>query len=398
MEKNQIIFAKLLWILVFFVFFIGSLVAAAQESSQNEDLVSEDEMIYKKILLLDLYNISGEEDYDYLSQTIADIIHTKMDLSAQFDLVDRDSHRHYWSSFAPEQLYNAVKAAEIGSALSTDSIIIGKYLVSGDTIVLFIQAIDVETGRVQASYSGQGPANDIELFDTLDMQAQKISDKLQEILPPIPAREVRQIVEREEIIYEDRIIYNEGEVAIPSLQEAMNIGEVEYENEFLPSDKNPYEYLEDQKPNLWLTSIFSLPPFGAFGIPHYIWGDYIWGSIFLSSTIAGGLIMFSPFMAGADIDKETWAPLTILGGASIIGMNIIWSMILGFIVPFDMIDEIEVNKKRTQVYLEANPEEREQWPDMEEPQIDIGLQGLWFSPVCFNANDIGFYGGLTLRY
>lgn len=398
MEKKQIVFPKLLWILFFIIFLNGSLVATGQEASHNEAIISDEEMIYKKILLLDLYNISGEEDYDYLSQTIADIIHTKMDLSEQFDLIDRDSHRHYWTSFTPEQLYNSVTAVEIGKTLSTDSIIIGKYLVSGETIILFIQAIDVKTGRVQASYTGQGPSNDIELFETLDIQAQKISNKLQEVLPPIPAREVSQIVEREEIIYEDRIIYHEGEVAIASLQEAMGLSEEEYKNEFLPSDKNPYEYLEDQKPNLWLTSIFSLPPFGAFGIPHYIWGDYVWGSIFLSSTIAGGLIMFSPFMAGADINEETWAPLTILGGASIIGMNILWSMILGFIVPFDMIDETEVNKKRTQVYLEANPQEREQWPNMEEPQIDIGLQGLWISPVCFNPNDIGFYGGFTLRY
>lgn len=182
-------------LLVFSLLFFIVLVSLDGYSQTEEENVSSGELINRTVILLDFINAVGEEDYEYLSQSIPDSIRSALIQTEKFNL---DTPREAVLDTAqdlgiPESnFFNSMDAVRIAEAMDADVVVIGKYQVLNEQLKVVTHALDLESnGRIAASSDVDGSLEGIHIFDVIDKAAEDLATKMVEALPPIPQRVIR---------------------------------------------------------------------------------------------------------------------------------------------------------------------------------------------------------------
>lgn len=119
---------------------------------------------------------------------------------------------------------DAVRLAFQGSALDTpavikaaraigaDVVVVGFYVIEGNTIFIGVRAIDTKSEAVAISTEESGAAG-FEVFDTIDMIAADVARRIQQALKPVQKADV--VIEREDVRVETTVVEEIVELGTP---------------------------------------------------------------------------------------------------------------------------------------------------------------------------------------
>lgn len=157
--------------------------------SQAKETYKSAKKINRRVLILDFYNVNQNENYAYLSNSIADAFQDPLDKTKIFELLKRS----LWSQmltkgkFVKRDAYNEDRAVAAGKAVQADVVLTGSFSVVKDFIKMTAKAIEVSSGRVMVNRSRTSRLTG-NIFNAIDLLAKDMAARMKNKLPPLEQR------------------------------------------------------------------------------------------------------------------------------------------------------------------------------------------------------------------
>ena len=133
------------------------------------------------IAVVNFENTSGSPSLDYFNKTISEHIHTYLQATGRFNLVERGrleeaSLRELNLSLT--DIVDAITAAELGKIVGAKLTIIGSFTKAGDVLQINARLVEVETAKAIPGAAVQERGRENELFNLLD----RLSEALKKVI------------------------------------------------------------------------------------------------------------------------------------------------------------------------------------------------------------------------
>lgn len=148
----------------------------------------------RRVLIMDFHSPQAKKNLEYLQVSIPEAFIGPLQKANTFELQSRDLATEY-SKLRPDksQALSDAEAIQLGKATSSEVVLTGNYVLTGDELVIQAKAIDVMSGRVSVSESIKTRVNN-SLFDKINALAQKMSDAMAKELPPLTERRLQSVM------------------------------------------------------------------------------------------------------------------------------------------------------------------------------------------------------------
>jgi TolB-like protein len=142
-----------------------------------------------KVAAVDFANMSGRVEFDRLGQIIPEVISTNWAESGRLELVERGRLQDALQEMqlGLSGVVEAQSAAELGRAVGADAILVGSFILFGETIRITARLIDVQTGKVITGRSVDGSAPGGNLGGDVIRKMDELSRLMEESLVGEPA-------------------------------------------------------------------------------------------------------------------------------------------------------------------------------------------------------------------
>lgn len=136
------------------------------------------------------------KEYEYLEVSIPEALIEPLNDTGKFEVLNRSTWNKLSGAakLSAAELFDEEKAAALGAAADADVVVIGKFVVQGNTLQIQIKAVEVSSKRAMVSRSDNA-LTDSSMFTTIATLTNKVSKDMAKRLPPLPQR----------VIYQDRI-------------------------------------------------------------------------------------------------------------------------------------------------------------------------------------------------
>ena len=164
------------------------LFSASTPPKNPENLVS------RKVLLLDFVNAQNSADYSYLESSLPDSLQDPLSRTMSFELLNRT----IWSKlvkdgkYKKQDAYNKDIAIEAGKEARADVVVIGRFAAFDNQLQVFVKAIELSSGRTMLGRVAIIKLENNVLHSINDL-SEDISLSMKEKLPPLP----RQVIAME---------------------------------------------------------------------------------------------------------------------------------------------------------------------------------------------------------
>ncbi len=144
------------------------------------------------IAIVDFKNTSQNSRLNYLEQTIPEAISTTMAISGRLEIVERSRLEAALREMEMNMLgiVDEETAAELGRAVGATTIMVGSFVSISGFVRINARLIDVQTARILAAESVQGPEAGEGLFKLMDQMAEAMERQLTgtpvAVAPPQP--------------------------------------------------------------------------------------------------------------------------------------------------------------------------------------------------------------------
>jgi TolB-like protein len=166
----------------------------------SSTLFSQDQLVQRRVLLVDFANLQSKADFEYLQISIPEAMLTALSDTKNFDLLPADS----WSNlvergdFAAKDNRSDQKTRNAGLSQGADVVVIGSFATIDQDLKITARALEVESGRVIVSKSVLAKT-DGSMFGSIDQLSADLAKEMKQKLPPLPPREII----REKKVYKD---------------------------------------------------------------------------------------------------------------------------------------------------------------------------------------------------
>ncbi len=186
---------------------------------------NDDKTISRTILIMPIYNLKSSTEYDYLTGVIRDTIRAKLDQKNLFNFIDFSEidQSIKKSKIKNSDFIDPKKTTEIALTFGADVIVLTKYAIEGENIIIISQAYDMLYQKISVVSSKTGSTG-IEIFNNIENLTNDMANKM--------AGEFKKI---ERVVLEDLILKQYGQHRLKVFQDAQNIEQekpVEKEIEF----------------------------------------------------------------------------------------------------------------------------------------------------------------------
>ena len=163
-----------------------------------QDAARGDQLINRRVLILDFINVSNASEYSYLEGSIPETFLDPLSRTKSFELLLRTTWAKYvmQQRFNREDAYKEETAIEVGKLAGADVVVIGQFVAATDHVQFFAKAIEVSSGRVMVAHNSAAPL-DNDLFNAIENMANQLSTEMKNKMPPLPQK----------VIIEQRIKY-----------------------------------------------------------------------------------------------------------------------------------------------------------------------------------------------
>ncbi len=186
-----------------------------KESEENHPADANKARKYnRRVMLMVFINESHDKDKEYLGLSVADAFSPPLIKTGNFIILNRNSVARYMKTMGipHDDVYKAENATRLGKAIGADVIVVGKFVNSGDAVVIEAKAVDVQAGLVSVEDSEQIKTN-TSMFNSINRLAERMSGPMAEKMkplevPPPPAEVVlteEQVVEEVKKIEEKKV-------------------------------------------------------------------------------------------------------------------------------------------------------------------------------------------------
>lgn len=151
--------------------------------SQKED---DEALIKRAVLILPFNNENDIENYNYLADTLLDTLKSQLLSMQQFNFpapIDVDAKINAMQ-LTLEELIKHENAKKLAVDLEADVIVIGKYIIIDESIMVSIQAIDIFTNRVVAGVTKKGNLG-IDIFRIIEESTNELADIMEQKFPEV---------------------------------------------------------------------------------------------------------------------------------------------------------------------------------------------------------------------
>ena len=145
-----------------------------------------------KVAVMDFENQTQRPEFDPLSKAIPEVVSTNWAESGRIEMVERsrlqDALREMQLGLAG--VVETQSASQLGRAVGANAILVGSYLLFGETIRITARLIDVEKGTVITGKSVDGTAPGGKLGSDVLRQMDELSKQMEAKLTGAPAPQV----------------------------------------------------------------------------------------------------------------------------------------------------------------------------------------------------------------
>jgi hypothetical protein len=159
--------------LVIFTFFC----TLAAGSTGNEG-------IKQKVVFLPIHNLTGNDEYAYLSSTIYNIIRYNFKNQSTLDLIDDENTPKFYQFFDINAMDMETIAKVIYKNFQAETCITGEYYIDREKLFISIKVMDVTSLRIKRGFVETLPA-DSEMKPSLEKMGQRIAVIVAQDLPPL---------------------------------------------------------------------------------------------------------------------------------------------------------------------------------------------------------------------
>jgi len=138
-----------------------------------------------RVAIIDIKNLSGSANYDYLEASITDAIKERLKEKFAFSAMSRER----WQSLASESFFlfekeHATKSFALGIGLMgrQDLVVGGSFTIEKQKIITTVHLISAKEKKVIKEFSVTGPA-DARIFDSVNTIADRVADEAKSVLP-----------------------------------------------------------------------------------------------------------------------------------------------------------------------------------------------------------------------
>lgn len=186
------------------LYFVATILISSSTLKAEDAKKQENEMVKRKVIILNFVNQNYIKKYDYLSQTIPDSMNTALSKTKMFTILRRDVWKKAMQKqkIKEDELNSEDKAIELAKLSGADVVVMGSYVVIGDNIKINSYAIDVISGQQKVARSARGSTG-VEIFDVIDTVCLGMANEMKKELPPMKQRIIikKEVVEKK--IYVD---------------------------------------------------------------------------------------------------------------------------------------------------------------------------------------------------
>ena len=166
--------------------------------------------INRTIMVMPIYNLKSNSEYDYLTDVIRDTIRAKLDQKNLFNFIDFSEidQSIKKNKLKDSDYIDAKKSTEIALSFGADVIVLTKYAIEGENILIISQAYDMlyqETSVVSSVTGSTG----IEIFNNIEKLTDDMADKM--------AGKFKKI---ERVVLEKLILKQYGQQRLKAFQDA----------------------------------------------------------------------------------------------------------------------------------------------------------------------------------
>ncbi len=162
------------------IFFLLIIFGYSIFCAENEKQKAVKEVLVKRtIVIMPFLNKNKVDKFGYISETLRDVLKAKIIETKIFNLIsfsDTDEKIKH-SGFNNETVLEEVNAKAIAQKLKADLVIIGKYVIIENTIMIQLNAIDVFTGVTAISIIVNGDTG-LDLFKLIDESTVNMTNEL----------------------------------------------------------------------------------------------------------------------------------------------------------------------------------------------------------------------------
>ena len=169
--------------------------------------------INRTVLIMPVYNLKDNAEYNYLTGVIRDTIRAKLDQKNLFNFIDFDETDQSIknSRLKKSDYINPKKSTEIALNFGADVIVLTKYVIESENILIISQAYDMLSQETSVISSVTGSTG-IEIFNNIEKLTDDMADKM--------AGKFKKI---ERVVLEKLILKQYGEQRLKAFQEAQNV-------------------------------------------------------------------------------------------------------------------------------------------------------------------------------
>lgn len=179
---------KYIYIFILFLFSLNYFFALNENNIVKKGSINKRKIsfIKRKILLLPFLNVNNIKKYDYLSATLTETLKAKLLNSESFVLTDTSQldNKIKQLDYTNESIIEKEYAIKIANQYKSDVVVLGKYIIVNEEIMILISAIDIFTEETVASSSINGDLG-VDIFRLIDEVSDNITEKMIKKLPMV---------------------------------------------------------------------------------------------------------------------------------------------------------------------------------------------------------------------
>lgn len=172
----------------------------------------EEKVINRTIMIMPVYNLKKSVEFEYLTDVIRDAIRAKLDQKNLFNFIDYNEIDEGIKKMKLKDadLINEKKVTDIALSFGADVIILSKYAIEGENIMIISQAYDMLYQQISVVSSVTGSTG-VEIFNNIEKLTDDMSQKM-----------AGKFTKIERVVLEQLILKQYGQQMLKTFQDAKN--------------------------------------------------------------------------------------------------------------------------------------------------------------------------------
>ncbi len=164
------------------------------------------ELVKRSVAVVPFYNMTENNDDNYMAELIGDTLSAYIAGSGQFNLLDNQSVQNQLKSnnIDYDTMIWEDTANLISQKTGVDVVVFGFFTVTGRNITIYINALDGLVRRSAITLSRSGSTG-VMLMNTIEVISNEMAESLVRTLPPLEQRVVDKLMVERTVIVEQRI-------------------------------------------------------------------------------------------------------------------------------------------------------------------------------------------------